>query len=73
MLVLTRKTGEAIHIGSGIEVTVLSVAKGRVRLGLTAPREVPVHRAEVAHLIAMECATTPPETAPTDHLLALSH
>jgi carbon storage regulator len=73
MLVLTRKTGEAIRIGSGIEVTVLSVSKGRVRLGLTAPREVPVHRAEVAQLISMESATAPRETAPTNHLLAMSH
>lgn len=73
MLVLTRKTGEAIHIGSGIEVVVLSVAKGRVKLGLSAPRDVPVHRAEVAHLITFENATIPPETEPADHALAMSH
>ena len=44
MLVLSRKKGERIVIGSGIEVVVLSVTGNRVRLGVAAPREVPVHR-----------------------------
>lgn len=73
MLVLTRKAGEAIQIGSGIEVMLLSVAKGRVRLGLTAPRDVRLQRAEVANVIGLERTTAPPENAPAEHLLALSH
>ena len=40
MLVLTRKPGQSIMIGDGIEVQVLSVAGEKVRLGITAPRDV---------------------------------
>jgi carbon storage regulator len=47
MLVLSRKLGEQICIGSGIQVTVLAIHKGRVRLGLAAPRELPIHRQEL--------------------------
>ena len=47
MLVLTRKPGEVILIGDGIRLEVLEMKGGRVRLGITAPREVAVHRAEV--------------------------
>jgi carbon storage regulator len=49
MLVLTRKCGEEIVIGLGaIRIEVLDVKGGRVRLGVTAPKEVSVHREEVA-------------------------
>ena len=47
MLLLSRKTGETIVIGSGVTVTVLSVQGGRVKLGIAAPAEVPVHRKEI--------------------------
>jgi len=47
MLLLSRKTGESIVIGSGVTVTVLEVQGGRVRLGIVAPAEVPVHRQEI--------------------------
>jgi carbon storage regulator len=47
MLVLSRKNGEAIVIGDGITVTVLAVEGGRVKLGVVAPREVPIHREEI--------------------------
>ena len=47
MLVLSRKHGEAIVIGNGITVTVLAVDGDRVKLGIVAPAEVPVHREEV--------------------------
>lgn len=52
MLVLTRKTGEGIVIGSGIRVTVLRVGDNRVKLGLTGPAEVPIYRGEVQDRIA---------------------
>ena len=47
MLVLSRKRGEGIVIGDGITVTILEVRGDRVKLGFTAPPEVPVHREEV--------------------------
>ncbi len=47
MLVLTRKTNQSIMIGDEIEVTVLAVSREKIRLGITAPREVPVFRKEV--------------------------
>jgi carbon storage regulator len=47
MLVLSRKHGEAIVIGDGITVTVLAVEGGRVKLGVVAPPEVPIHREEI--------------------------
>ena len=47
MLVFTRKRGDAIVIGDGIEVAVLRVGRAGVRLGVKAAPHVPVHRAEV--------------------------
>jgi len=46
MLVLRRKVGERIIIGDSIEVTILRVRGGKVRLGFTAPQSVRVDRAE---------------------------
>lgn len=47
MLVLTRKPTQSIIIGEEIEVSVLEVSGGKVRLGIEAPRSVPVFRKEV--------------------------
>lgn len=47
MLVLTRKTNQSIMIGDEIEVSVLSVSGEKVRIGIQAPREVPIFRKEV--------------------------
>ena len=47
MLVLTRKPNQAIVIGDDIRIVVVSVDRDQVRLGIEAPREVTVHRAEV--------------------------
>jgi carbon storage regulator len=47
MLVLTRKANQSIMIGDDIEVSVLSVLGEKVRLGIQAPRRVPVFRKEV--------------------------
>lgn len=47
MLVLSRKRGEAITIGKGVTITVLSVQGDKVKLGIVAPAEVPVHRQEI--------------------------
>ena len=47
MLVLTRKTNQSIMIGDTVEVSVLAVSRDKIRLGITAPRDVPVFRKEV--------------------------
>jgi carbon storage regulator len=47
MLVLTRKTNESIMIGDEVEVSVLAVSRDKIRLGISAPRDVPVFRKEV--------------------------
>ena len=47
MLVLTRKTNQSIMIGDAVEISVLAVSRDKIRLGITAPRDVPVFRKEV--------------------------
>jgi carbon storage regulator len=47
LLVLTRKSGQSIMIGDDIEVSVLAVSKDKIRVGITAPKSVPVFRKEV--------------------------
>ncbi len=47
VLVLTRKAGQSVIIGDGIEVTVLSVAGDKVRVGIRADKDVPIYRDEV--------------------------
>jgi len=47
MLVLTRKSNQSIMIGDDVEVTVLAIMGDKVRLGIEAPREIPVFRDEV--------------------------
>jgi len=47
MLVLSRKSGEQLRIGDDITITVLEIKKGRMRIGIEAPREQRVLRAEL--------------------------
>jgi carbon storage regulator len=47
MLVLTRKLNQAVVIGDDVRVVVVSIDRDQVRLGITAPKSVSVHRAEV--------------------------
>jgi carbon storage regulator len=54
MLVLTRKAGEQIVIGQDIVISVLDVRGDRIRIGISAPRDVPVHREEVHQRIQNE-------------------
>jgi carbon storage regulator len=54
MLVLTRRTGENIRIGSDIVITVLKVAPGQVKIGIEAPPDVVVHREEIFKRIQLE-------------------
>ncbi|MDH3718624.1 MAG: carbon storage regulator CsrA [Planctomycetota bacterium] len=52
MLVLSRRAGESIMIGSNIEIRLLESRGGRVRLGINAPPHIPVHRQEIFQRIA---------------------
>lgn len=54
MLVLTRHVDERIMIGDDVVVMVIEVRGGKVRLGIEAPKDVPVHREEVVQRIAEE-------------------
>lgn len=47
MLVLSRKLGEKICIGQNIFLTVVDIERGKVRLGIEAPREIPIYRQEL--------------------------
>jgi carbon storage regulator len=57
MLVLTRKSNQSIMIGDDIEVSVLAIMGEKVRIGIQAPREVPVFRKEVYLEIQQEDAS----------------
>jgi carbon storage regulator len=50
MLVLSRKLGEKIQIGEDICITVVDIDRGKIRLGIEAPREVPIFRQELLPL-----------------------
>jgi len=56
MLVLTRKSNQSIMIGDDIEVSVLAIMGEKVRIGIQAPRDVPVFRKEVYLEIQQEAA-----------------
>jgi len=59
MLVLSRKLGEKIVIGDDITLTVVDIDGGKVRLGIEAPRKVPVHREEVLAKLQANQPTAP--------------
>jgi carbon storage regulator len=71
MLVLTRKSNQSIMIGDDIEVSVLSIMGEKVRIGIQAPRDIPVFRKEVYLEIQEErgevvAAGTGHQTAPSE-------
>ncbi len=61
MLVLSRKLGEKIYIGENICITVVDIDRGKIRLGIDAPRNVPIYRQELLPLKgpAEETAASP--------------
>lgn len=62
MLVLTRKKNESIMIGDQIELVVLDINDTQVRLGITAPKHVNIHRKEVYEAI-LQASTSSAETS----------
>lgn len=52
MLILTRKTGEALRIGDEITVTVIEIKGSHVRLGIDAPQGIRIHRTEIGEQVA---------------------
>ena len=66
MLVLSRKKNESVIIGDVIEVAVVQIRDDKVRLGVVAPREMPVSRKEVWDVIAKEA---PPTSLPVEKLV----
>jgi carbon storage regulator len=57
MLILTRRVNETLMVGDDVTVTVLSVSGNQVRIGVNAPRHVPVHREEIYEKIKHEQAS----------------
>lgn len=72
MLVLARKSGESVVIGSDITVTVLEVRGDRVKLGFSAPGEVPIHRLEVQQSIESDSTPRVDHNLPLDVELVCS-
>ncbi|MCX7667125.1 MAG: carbon storage regulator [Gemmataceae bacterium] len=60
MLVLSRKLGEKIYIGESICITIVDIDRGKIRLGIEAPRDVPIFRQELLPLTPPQQRQTPP-------------
>ena len=56
MLILTRRVGETLMIGDSVTVTILGVKGNQVRVGITAPKDVAVHREEIFQRIGKEAS-----------------
>ena len=66
MLILTRRAGETVMIGSDVTITVLGVKGNQVRLGINAPKDVAVHREEIYERIKSEKASEGAAAPSTD-------
>ncbi|MDD9806220.1 MAG: carbon storage regulator CsrA [Gammaproteobacteria bacterium] len=63
MLILTRRVGEALMIGDDVTITILGVRGGQIRVGVSAPKETPVHREEVYEKMRKEGAAPVPQAS----------
>ncbi len=70
MLVFTRKVGESLVISDNIQVTVLSINRDQIRIGIKAPREIPVHRNEVYDAIVSQNQLASKSAVPSSQLLS---
>ena len=72
MLVLSRQRDESIIIADNIKITIVDIRGDKVRLGIDAPKEIPVHRQEVFDAIQRENAeaSAPPAPAPPEEPVA---
>jgi carbon storage regulator len=61
MLVLSRQRDESIMIGDNVEIIIVDVRGDKVRLGITAPKDIPVHRREIYDAIQREKQEKKPE------------
>ena len=68
MLILSRKREEQIVISDNIVITIVEIRGDKVRLGIEAPREIPVHRKEIHELIQRDKLQPPDDTSKDDTL-----
>ena len=68
MLILTRKRNERIMIGDSIEVIIVDIRGEQVQLGISVPKDVPVHRREVYEAIVRENGRVLPKTPRKDRM-----
>ncbi len=54
MLILTRRSGEKITIGDDVKITVIQINSNQVRIGIDAPKSIPVHREEIKEKITKQ-------------------
>lgn len=66
MLILTRRVGETLMIGDSVTVTILGVKGNQVRVGITAPKDVAVHREEIFQRIGKEASASAGEGSPDE-------
>ena len=69
MLVFTRKRGESLIIGNEIEVTILNIGSGSIKIGVNAPRHISVHRQEVYEAIKRENVAASQSQIPSPEVL----
>ena len=65
MLVLSRKIGQSIVVGDDIRIVVVGVDRDQVKVGIEAPRDVPIHRSEIYDEIRSRRRSTSPEANST--------